>query len=118
MTVQALLSQLQTTPQTVEFKTVMDTIAAHYDYTATRFTNGVGDKQAVNEAGSNEGSCKIFAFAQLNKLNVEQTLACFGSYYRDDVLKNPQGSDHGNIRNFMVYGWPGINFDGEPLKAK
>lgn len=118
MTVQTLLSQLQTSPETVEFKTVMDTIAAHYDYTPTRFTNGVGESQAVNEAGTNEGSCKIFAFAQLNNLNVEQTLACFGSYYRDDVLKNPTGSDHGNIRNFMVYGWPGINFDTTALTAK
>jgi len=118
MTVQTLLSQLQTSPETVEFKDVMDTIANHYDYTPTRFTNGVGENQVVNEAGTNEGSCKIFAFAQLNQLNVEQTLACFGSYYRDDVLKNPTGSDHGNIRNFMIYGWPGINFDNAALTAK
>jgi len=118
MTVQTLLSQLQTSPANIEFKTVMDTIAAHYDYTPTRFTNGIAENQAINEAGSNEGSCKIFAFAQLNNLNIEQTLACFGSYYRDDVLKNPEGSDHGNIRNFMVYGWPGINFDAVALTAK
>ena len=118
MTVQTLLSQLQTSPETVEFNDVMDTIAANYNYTPTRFTNGIGENQAVNEAGTNEGSCKIFAFAQLNNLNVEQTLACFGSYYRHDVLKNPQGTDHGNIRNFMVYGWPGISFDGAALTAK
>ncbi len=118
MTVQTLLSQLQTSPETVEFKNVMDTISAHYDYTPARFTNGIGESQAINEAGSNEGSCKIFAFAQLNNLNIEQTLACFGSYYRDDVLKNPQGSDHSNIRNFMVYGWPGIHFDSAALTAK
>jgi len=118
MTVQTLLSQLQTSPETVEFKDAMNTIANHYDYTPTRFTNGVGENQVVNEAGTNEGSCKIFAFAQLNQFNVEQTLACFGSYYRDDVLKNPTGTDHGNIRNFMIYGWPGINFDNAALTAK
>jgi HopJ type III effector protein len=118
MTVQTLLSQLQISPETIEFKDVMDTITAHYDYAPTRFTNGIGESQAVNEAGTNDGSCKIFAFAQLNNLNIEQTLACFGSYYRDDVLKNPEGNDHGNIRNFMVYGWPGINFDSAALTAK
>ena len=118
MTVAALLAQLQNSPQTVDFKDVMDTIAEHYLYTPTRFTNGIGDKQVINEAGTNEGSCKIFAFAQLNNLNVEQTLACFGSYYRDDVQQNPTGSDHGNIRNFMVYGWPGIAFDKAALTAK
>ena len=118
MTVQTLLTQLQTSPETVEFKAVMDTISAHYDYSPTRFTNGIGESQAVNEAGTNEGSCKIFAFATLNNLNVEQTLACFGGYYRDDVLSNPTVNDHGNIRNFMVYGWPGINFDNVALTAK
>lgn len=118
MSVQTLLSQLQSSPETVEFKGVMDTIATFYDYTPTGFTNGVGESQAINQAGANEGSCKIFAFAQLNNLNIEQTLACFGSYYRDDVLKNPTGSDHANIRHFMVYGWPGINFDHAPLTAK
>lgn len=118
MTLQTLISQLQNSPQTVQFSDVMETIATSYNYTPTRFTNGIGEHQVINEAGSNEGSCKIFAFAQLNNLNVEQTLACFGNYYRDDVLKNPDGNDHANIRNFMVYGWPGIHFEGEPLSAK
>lgn len=118
MTVQALLAQLKTSPETIEFKEVMDTIAANYDYTPTRFTNGSGEGQVVNEAGTNEGSCKIFAFAQFNQLSPEQTLACFGSYYRDDVLKNPEGTDHGNIRNFIRHGWEGINFDGQALTSK
>jgi hypothetical protein len=118
MTVQDLLKQLQTHPETVEFKAVMDTIAAHYNYTPTRFTNGSGVGQVVNEAGSNEGSCKIFAFAQLNQLTPEQTLACFGGYYRDDVLKNPDGNDHGNIRSFMQHGWNGIHFEQPALTAK
>lgn len=118
MTVETLLSQLQSSPESVEFSDVMNTIAAHYDYTPTRFTNGIGDGQAINEAGTNEGSCKIFAFAQLNQLSTEQTLACFGSYYRDDVLKHPEGTDHGNIRNFIKHGWEGVNFDGQALTAK
>jgi len=72
----------------------------------------------ANEAGQNSGSCKIFAFAQRHGLSQQQALACFGTYYRDDVLQNPNGTDHQNIRNFMDTGWPGIAFDGEPLHAK
>ena len=74
MTVETLLAQLQNAPESVDFKTVMDTIATHYDYTPSRFSNGIGDDAVINEAGSNEGSCKIFAFAQLNQLSSEQTL--------------------------------------------
>lgn len=118
MTVETLLAQLQNTPESVEFKNVMDTISAHYNYKPSRFSNGVGENAVINEAGANEGSCKIFAFAQLNQLTAEQTLACFGSYYRDDVLKNPEGSDHGNIRSFMRHGWNGITFDSPALTAK
>lgn len=40
-------------------------------------------------------------FFCLNHLDEDSTLACFGSYYRDDVLKFPDGTDHGNIRRFM-----------------
>lgn len=109
-----LLAQLNEQPDTVEFQQVMNTISEHYDYTPARFTNG----DTINEAGSNEGSCKIFAFAQLNALSEAQTLACFGQYYRDDVLNNPQGDDHANIRNFMQHGWGGIAFDTPALQAR
>jgi|GEM_PF-3978162 len=40
-------------------------------------------------------------FFCLNHLDEDSTLACFGSYYRDDGLKFPDGTDHGNIRRFM-----------------
>ncbi|WP_188863865.1 HopJ type III effector protein, partial [Aliivibrio fischeri] len=46
------------------------------------------------------------------------TLACFGQYYRHDVLENPQGDDHQNIRNFMVTGWAGVQFKTQALQAK
>jgi hypothetical protein len=48
-------------------------------------------------------------------LNEKQTLACFGKYYREDVLRHPENDDHANIRNFMLYGWEGIVFEGEAL---
>jgi len=33
-------------------------------------------------------------------------------------LKNPEGTDHQNIRNFMKSGWDGITFDQNALKDK
>jgi hypothetical protein len=69
----------------------------------------------MNQAGSNEGSCKIFAFATTEGLSEAETLACFGKYYREDVLQNPQVSDHANIRTFMRHGWKGIRFEQSAL---
>ncbi|MCQ8117450.1 HopJ type III effector protein [Methylomonas rosea] len=103
--------------QPVEFQETIVVIAEHYDYQPTEFSNGL-QQPVVNEAGRNEGSCKIFAFAKLHQLTVEQTLALFGDYYRQDVLGNPAGNDHQNIRNFMRDGWGGIVFKGEALQAK
>ena len=60
----------------------------------------------------------LFAFAQKQQLSEAQTLACFGDYYRKDVLENPQGEDHQNIRQFMKSGWFGIAFSGDALAAK
>ena len=113
-----LLHKIQTSPQTIEFDDVINTIDEYYSYSATRFTNGSGDDKVINEAATNEGSCKIFSFAKRHSLNDEQTLNCFGKYYREDVLNNPDGRDHGNIRNFMISGWDGIKFEGEALKDK
>lgn len=111
MRVSELIDQLRSKPHTIEFDQVMQVISKNYHYTPTRFTNG----EIINEAGSNEGSCKIFAFSQLNALSEMETLALFGHYYRDDVLGNPTGEDHANIRNFILDGWLGIKFDGEAL---
>jgi hypothetical protein len=97
----------------LEFQHSIEVIQRHYDYQPTGFDNG----SLRNEAGQNEGSCKIFSFARLNDLDQHQTLACFGGFYRD-VLKAPQGSDHGNIRAFMASGWDGIRFDGQALTPK
>ncbi len=118
MNTKELLNLIQTSPAEVEFDKVMEVIENDYDYTATQFYNGLGDEEVVNEAGTNEGSCKIFAFADINDLNESQTLSCFGKYYRQDVLMNLAGTDHANIRNFMKFGWEGIHFDNPPLALK
>lgn len=114
LTIKRLIEQLNTNSEVVRFEEVMQVIAENYSYQASTFING----ELVNSAGRNEGSCKIFAFAQLNNLTEQSTLNCFGQYYREDVLKHPQGNDHGNIRNFMNTGWSGINFEQMPLTAK
>jgi len=116
--VKKLEKLLNNTPEKIEFDQVMQVIEENYNYTPTRFTNGEGCDQVTNEAGSNEGSCKIFSFAQLNNLNEKQTLACFGHYYREDVLAHPDNTDHANIRNFIKSGWAGIHFKGIALTEK
>jgi hypothetical protein len=105
------IEKLNSSPEKIEFNEVMDVISSNYHYQPCTFNNG----ELINEAGSNEGSCKIFAFAKLHDLSKEATLACFGQYYRKDVLLNPEGIDHGNIRNFIKQGWQGINFESEAL---
>ncbi|MCU4674866.1 HopJ type III effector protein [Catenovulum sp. 2E275] len=108
------LANLKQQPATVQFADTMQVIEDNYVFTETEFKNG----DTVNAAGQNNGSCKVFAFAQIHQLNPEQTLALFGDYYRKDVLENPQGDDHQNIRNFIQYGWQGIEFKGQALTAK
>ncbi|MBV1881316.1 MAG: HopJ type III effector protein [Pseudomonadales bacterium] len=114
MSIKNLIEQLRNDPESIEFDDVIKVIKDNYDYTPTSFRNG----GIVNDAGTNEGSCKIFAFAQTNKLSEMETLALFGRFYRDDVLGNPSANDHGNIRNFILDGWLGISFDKEPLTEK
>ncbi|MBE1288044.1 MAG: hypothetical protein GJ671_10060 [Alteromonadaceae bacterium] len=114
MTPHTLIELTESAPHTIEFATVMSVIDAYYDYTPTDFTNG----DTHNAAGSNEGSCKIFAFAKLNKLKPDATLSLFGDFYRSDVLQHPNGTDHANIRNFMRHGWDGMSFAQPALKEK
>ena len=108
------LQTLETAPDSITFDATISVIDANYDFTPSAFRNG----EMRNEAGQNNGSCKVFSFARLHWLTPQQTLHCFGSYYRDDVLKYPQGSDHRNIRNFIKTGWDGIVFEGNALTLK
>jgi len=107
------LEKLKNTPESMEFNELMELIDSNYIFTATEFSNG----DLVNQAEENQGSCKLFFFAKLHNLNQQQTLDCFGSYYRQDVLQNPDADNHQNIRNFMKYGWDGIKFSGNALSA-
>lgn len=112
MTLHAFLQKLQQQPDSIEFTDTIAAIEASYSYSPTAFRNGEVD----NAAGQNAGSCKIFFFAKLQGLTQAQTLACFGRYYREDVLQHPDAGDHQNIRNFMRSSWAGVSFEGEALK--
>jgi hypothetical protein len=115
---ETLLEQIKNAPEKTEFNDVISIIDEHYRYIPTRFTNGTDNDIVINTAGENEGSCKIFSFARINNLNEEQTLNCFGRYYRDDVLKNPDGTDHQNIRTFISHGWEHVNFEKTALNKR
>lgn len=95
------------------FKDVIKFIETYYQHQPTAFKNG----DLRNEATQNQGSAKVFTFAQLNKLSKEDTLNLFAEHYRS-VLENPDGTDHQNIRQFMIHGWPGIIFEGQALLAR
>lgn len=98
---------------TATFTEVIGFIETYYLHQSTAFKNG----EAYNEATQNQGSAKVFAFAQINNLNAADTLYLFAEHYRA-VLANPDGTDHQNIRQFMAHSWPGIVFEGEALLLK
>jgi hypothetical protein len=114
MPVNEFLQRLRETPEQIEFSETIAAIDSAYDYTPTAFRNGDVD----NAAGQNAGSCKLLSFAKLQGLSEAETLACFGRFYREDVLKNPDGTDHQNIRNFMRTGWGGLKFEGTSLRER
>ena len=95
------------------FADVIAYIEAGYNHTPTAFKNG----QQANAATENQGSAKVFSFAQLNGLDQAQTLSLFAEHYAA-VLATPDAADHQNIRQFMQNGWDGIQFEGQALTAK
>ncbi len=114
MGLNTFLKRLNESPESISFNDTMAVIESLYEFTPASFRNG----SLLNEAGQNNGSCKLFSFARLQGLSQQQTLSCFGTYYRDDVLRHPEGTDHQNIRNFIRTGWDGIAFDDVALTPK
>ncbi len=117
MTLEELIRKVKA-GEPVDFQQAIAAIDAAYAYAPCRFRNGVGPDPLINEAGTNEGSCKIFYCARLHGLDQAQTLALFGDYYRCDVLEHPGAANHGNIRRFLRDGWAGIHYEGVPLMPR
>jgi hypothetical protein len=97
----------------MKFEDLITLIEDDYNYTPAGFSNG----EIENSADENQGSAKLFCFAAVNQLTQLETLHCFGQYYQD-VINTPEGDSHGNIRNFMTYGWEGLKFDSPVLSQK
>ncbi len=114
MSIQAFLEKVKQTPTQITFPETIAVIEGNYNFTPTAFQNGTQH----NAAGENSGSCKLFSFAKLQNLSKEETLACFGAFYFEEVLGDPNGTNHQNIRNFINLGWDGIQFEGNALEAK
>jgi len=114
MTITEFKSKLTEAPESIAFSETIEVIESLYDFTPTSFTNG----NLENEAGENSGSCKLFAFAVAQSLTKEETLACFGAFYYEEVLNDPSGTGHQNIRNFMNTGFDGLTINGTALIEK
>jgi len=114
VSLEAFLDKLQNEPQNITFDDTMAVIKRYYISKPCAFKNG----DLENQTGENKGSCQLLAFAQLHDLSESQTLACFGDYYREEVLGDLLGNAHQNIRQFMKYGWDGVEFSDQVLIEK
>ncbi|WP_394170844.1 HopJ type III effector protein [Saccharospirillum alexandrii] len=114
MTLNDFADQLYTRPETIDFDQAIAVIDREFEFTPVAFS--VGEQH--NAAGTNQGSCRLLAFAHAMNLPEATTLALFGDYYRKDVLGNPDGQDHANIRQFMQHGWKGVHFSAIALKKR
>jgi hypothetical protein len=112
MTVLELIEKVKQA-EILNFSDVVETIEASYSFVPTKFKNG----NIINEANTNNGSCKVFSFAKIHQLNTTETLFLFGEHYQK-VVKTPNEEDHQNIRNFIKFGWDGIHFEDDALQAK
>lgn len=109
--VSALLNGVE--QKAINFSQVLEFIDSNYHYQPQKFVNGL----VHNQAGENEGSCKVFGFAKLHQLSPVDTLKLFAEHYRS-VLATPNGNDHANIRNFIYYGWQAFLMEHNPLSIK
>jgi len=111
MNLQDLLQELKA--KQIVFKDVLAYIEERYDYTPSAFTNG----SQKNGESENQGSARVLYFAKLNYLFQDDTLQLFAEHF-DAVLSTPDGTDHQNIRQFLVNGWDGVSFEKEVLSCK
>lgn len=107
---QQLLAQLAHSEHT--FAQTLAFIEQHFNYQASGFKFA----QLESNSEQNQGSCKIFALAQLLNLTQAQTLLCFGEHYRH--LNNTAQDSHLNLRQLAKIGRINIEFEHFPLSLK
>ena len=112
MTQEAYLEELRSGAQ-MDFADLMVLIDENFVHNPAAFTNG----DLHNAADENQGSAKLFCFSAIHQLTPLETLHCFGQYYQE-VLNDPKGTSHQNIRNFITYGWEGLKFNSPVLVKK
>ncbi|WP_336367157.1 HopJ type III effector protein [Marinobacter sp. C2H3] len=95
------------------FQDTLALIDRYFDYQPAGFHNG----PIYNAAGDNAGSCRVLALGQHCNLNDTDTLRLFAEHHQQ-VLGDPTGDSHANIRQFMATGWSGVRFDQPPLRAR
>lgn len=96
-----------------DFGDTLALIDRYFEYQPTAFRNG----PLYNGAGENAGSCRVFSLAQYCNLSEADALKLFAEHYHQ-VLDDPAGDSHGNIRQFMGTGWSGIRFEGQALRKR
>ncbi|MBW0148836.1 HopJ type III effector protein [Marinobacter arenosus] len=96
-----------------DFDDTLALIDRHFEYQPTGFHNG----PLHNPAGENVGSCRVFALGRYCNLPETETLQLFAQHYQQ-VMGDPAGDSHGNIRQFISTGWSGIRFEDEPLRPR
>jgi len=90
----------------VTFEEFTEMVNEFFETQLLEFKNG----DLLNKQGENEGSAMVLSYSALSNFDKETTLKLWGQYYRE-VLADPKGDSHQNIRNFMKYGWEGVPFE-------
>lgn len=111
MEIHSLLQQLKL--KQLKFQDVLDFIEQKFTYTASSFQNG----NQSNASDQNQGSARVLFLAKMNSLSEEDTLTLFAEHYQD-VLSQPEGTNHANIRQFIENGWGGVSFEKDVLAYK
>ncbi|SOB76438.1 HopJ type III effector protein [Marinobacter sp. LV10R510-11A] len=96
-----------------DFDDTLALIERYFDYNPASFHNG----PLFNAAGENAGSCRVFGLGRHCSLNEADTLKLFAQHYQQ-VLNDPAGESHSNIRQFISSGWSGIHFEDTPLRQR
>jgi hypothetical protein len=107
--IENLLRKVRTDASSLMFAETLEAIELGFEFFGVKFSCG----DVVSSSSENTGSSKVLSMAILVGLTDAETLACFGEHYRD-VLADPSGASHANIRALMATGLAGVKFPNGP----